>query len=101
MPYNTVEKKTEWSRRYYAENTEAVLAIKRGWVERNRDKRRAQNVVSNAIRRGKLEKQPCEVCGTTKVHAHHDDYTQPLQVRWLCPKHHKEAHCAAQENRSS
>ena len=53
-----------------------------------------------AIRTGRLVPQPCEVCGTTKrlangqrgVHAHHDDYSQPLSVRWLCPKHHKAWH---------
>jgi len=39
-----------------------------------------------------LEKQPCEVCGATKVEAHHDDYTKPLEVRWLCKRHHSEVH---------
>ena len=45
-----------------------------------------------AIKMGKLVKEPCEVCGELKVHAHHDDYTKPLQVRWLCQKHHTELH---------
>ncbi|UOF80573.1 putative hnhc nuclease [Caudoviricetes sp.] len=37
--------------------------------------------------------KPCEVCGTdNKVHRHHDDYSKPLQVRFLCPKHHKAIH---------
>lgn len=47
-----------------------------------------------AIRTGRLVRQPCEVCGVAKVEAHHDDYSQPLSVRWLCPTHHREHHAA-------
>lgn len=46
-----------------------------------------------AVKRGYLEKLPCEVCGEVeKVDAHHDDYQQPLKVRWLCKQHHLEHH---------
>jgi len=27
-----------------------------------------------------------------KAEAHHDDYSRPLDVRWLCKRHHEEAH---------
>ena len=36
--------------------------------------------------------EPCEVCGIPESHAHHDDYSRPLDVRWLCEKHHKQLH---------
>lgn len=45
-----------------------------------------------AIANGTLVKQPCEVCGALKVEAHHDDYSKPLDVRWLCRIHHIEHH---------
>lgn len=39
-------------------------------------------------RRGKLIPQPCEVCASTEnIQMHHDDYSKPLEVRWLCDRH--------------
>jgi len=56
-------------------------------------KYRAHNIVNNAIRDNKLFKEPCEVCGSSdNVHAHHDDYLKPLNIRWLCDSHHREWH---------
>jgi hypothetical protein len=62
-----------------------------GWVH---------NVTERAIRCGVLTRQPCEVCasqgemsdGRSDVQAHHDDYNKPLEVRWLCQRHHHEWH---------
>jgi len=42
-----------------------------------------------AIATGLLRRQPCELCGDKNVHAHHEDHKKPLEVRWLCPMHHK------------
>lgn len=45
------------------------------------------------IKEGLLIRLPCEICATIEdVQAHHDDYTKPLEVRWLCRKHHREHH---------
>lgn len=59
----------------------------------------ASRLVGEAIARGILHPQPCEVCGKTdpklgrrSIHAHHDDYDKPLEVRWLCSQHHREWH---------
>lgn len=60
--------------------------------ERFPKKVKAQNMVGNAVRDKKLFKEPCEVCGCDNVHAHHDDYAKPLNVRWLCPAHHQQWH---------
>lgn len=49
-------------------------------------------ITSNAIKRGRLVRQPCEVCGAERVEAHHDDYSRPYDVRWLCKRHHDEHH---------
>lgn len=55
-------------------------------------KRQAARMTTEAIRNGTLVRQPCEKCGDEKVEAHHDDYSKPLEVRWLCRKHHLEHH---------
>lgn len=60
--------------------------------ERYPEKRKARTAVSNALRDGRLFKQPCQVCGNTKSEAHHPDYSKPLEVEWLCKLHHEEVH---------
>lgn len=64
----------------------------RKWVANNTVKRAAHMLVGNALRDGRLLKKPCEICREQKSNAHHDDYSKPLDVRWLCDDHHKEWH---------
>jgi hypothetical protein len=61
----------------------------------NPEKIRAHKYVQRAIKTGMLIRPNiCEMCGKTarKLHAHHDDYTQPLQVDWLCSMCHAGLH---------
>ena len=53
---------------------------------------KARSAVGCAIKSGRLVRGPCEVCGLAKSQAHHDDYRKPLDVRWLCFRHHREVH---------
>ena len=58
-----------------------------------RMKHAARQLTSRAVKQGRLIRKPCEVCQTDiDVHAHHDDYSKPLDVRWLCRHHHQEHH---------
>ena len=62
------------------------------WIEKNPRKRAAQILFRNRARTDiSLAPQPCEHCGA-KAHAHHENYDNPLEVRWLCPLHHKHRH---------
>ena len=63
----------------------------RSWRDNNPEKWRARSVVSHAVRDGRLKKKPC-YCGETKVEGHHKDYSKPLDIEWLCKKHHLEKH---------
>lgn len=70
-----------------------MRAWRTDWINRNPEARRAHLIVAKAKSEGRLVPQPCEVCGTTdSIHAHHDDYSKPLSVRWLCVSHHAAHH---------
>ena len=62
------------------------------WYFFNAHKKRAHTIVRRAIQSGKMHRQPCIVCGNAEVEAHHEDYSKPLDVMWLCRKHHGEHH---------
>lgn len=63
--------------------------------ERDRRKAIAHSLVKQAIERGEIMPKLCERKGCAfhgKALAHHEDYDKPLDVIWLCPPHHSEAH---------
>lgn len=59
---------------------------------RDAGKRAARDQARAAVRAGVIARGRCEVCGRPDTHAHHEDYSRPLDVRWLCPEHHGELH---------
>lgn len=69
-----------------------IAAQKREWQRKNAEKRAAHVLLNNAVRDGRVKKLPCVVCGSELSEGHHEDYTKPLEVVWLCRKHHAEAH---------
>ena len=72
------------------------MESQRRWRDpQERDKWQTRRATRDAIKAGTLVRQPCEVCGALKVDAHHDDYSRPLSVRWLCRLHHAEHHAKA------
>src|ERR1017187_7028487 len=52
----------------------------------------AHTTIQSVVKKGTLVKQPCERCGDLNVEAHHENYDRPLDVRWLCKKHHVARH---------
>lgn len=62
--------------------------------------RAANVIVGNAIRDGKLMRNPCIKCGSKKyLNAHHEDYYKPLDVTWLCRRCHGQRHREINEER--
>lgn len=54
-------------------------------------KANARSYLHVYVRRGKVAKTPC-ACGSLLVEAHHEDYSRPLDVVWLCRKCHGKKH---------
>lgn len=70
-------KRNEASKKYYAEHKEQS---------------KARSVLNQAVKSGKVNRYPCTVCGNEDSHGHHEDYSKPLEVIWLCRKCHTEFH---------
>lgn len=70
------------------QTTEAV----RDYRAAHPDAYRAHNAVNNAVRDGRLKKEPCLFCSNPKVHGHHRDYSRPLEIVWLCARCHHRLH---------
>lgn len=100
---------------FYAYNPATCMACKRAKAERFRhsergkeymrvytktryqkfkDKNKARAVTRNAVKTGKLEKPlQCSMCSQElPLDAHHDDYSKPFDVLWLCVICHKIKH---------
>lgn len=97
----SAEERRAWVRKKDPIKRYATNRVARARHEaRHPEKAAARDDVQRAMRAGRITRQPCEVCGAqhgdirpdrtkVKVEAHHDDYTKPLDVRWLCTEHHR------------
>ena len=64
-----------------------------GYTPEERERRKkAREKLNHYLRDNHIERQLCEVCGNPDTEAHHDDYSKPLEIRWLCFEYHREWH---------
>ena len=88
------EKILEYDRQRFKkpERKEKVMKYQKKRREEYPEKERARRLINYRVRKGLIKKKHCELCGEKKTEAHHDDYSKPLEVRWLCFKCHRKVH---------
>jgi hypothetical protein len=86
------EKKRVWNKVHRQRHPEVGAKHTAVYRKRYPEKLAAHSAVQVALKSGTLKRQPCQICGAEKSHAHHDDYSKPLAVEWLCHQHHMERH---------
>jgi len=96
LPHRVKARKEYWGW-YIKAYPERVAEARKNYHQNNPDKKHAHITTGNAIRDGKLIRKPCEICGNPKVEAHHEDYSKPLEVVWLCKPHHFQADARRRE----
>lgn len=65
-------------------------------TDEQRMKDSARSYANTYLRRGKIERKGCRVCGEP-AEMHHPDYARPLEVVWLCRRHHLDLHSVSIE----
>lgn len=96
-----------WRARYYAGYKDRKLVLDKAWIKNNtklsrsyglksrekfKDRHESRYIFRKAVMSGKIKRLPCEVCGDKKSQGHHEDYSKPLEVIWLCRTHHEDRH---------
>lgn len=94
-----LEYQRKHSKRLYKKKREKFLANPekvRASVNRRNALRpqahRARVQFNRAIKLGKIVRRPCVICDKPESEGHHFDYNKPLEVLWLCTKHHAAFH---------
>ena len=85
------EKQYPDNKKRYKQTEKGKQAAKR--YKRDPVRESAKGAVAYALRRGKLTKEPCFVCGE-KALSHHSSYASDMKlaVTWLCLHHHNQLH---------
>lgn len=93
----------KYHRRRYLVNQDEIKKRTQRWYHKNKDRwavyakcrdakhpmaRTVRCQINNRVISGTIKRQPCEICGAAMADGHHDDYNEPLDVRWLCRSCH-------------
>lgn len=61
-------------------------------TEQQKMKANARSYLNAYLKRGKIKKEACSVCGDQNAQAHHEDYRKPLEIIWYCRPCHLDYH---------
>ncbi len=88
------ERKRAYNARHRDRDRESKKARLRRYRAENRLANQAHDLLQNARQRGEATAPDhCERCGKAgDLQGHHDDYTKPLDVAWICARCHGAEH---------
>ena len=78
--------------KYYENNKKRIMAYHKKYYWEHLKESRARGKFQHYIKKGAIIRQSCEICSEPKSEGHHPSYDKPLDVIWLCRKHHKREH---------
>ncbi|ACI54425.1 hypothetical protein Rleg2_1131 [Rhizobium leguminosarum bv. trifolii WSM2304] len=89
-----LEHRVEARRQYARRNPDVISRINRASTKRHPDRRSARVKLGNAVRDGLPKAAACEVCNRPgrRIHGHHEDYSRPVWVAWVCTTCHRNIH---------
>jgi len=99
----TKQKRKEARDRFKAKHPHRMNQLSYDHDKRNPVKRHARVRLREALKRNLLIRPDrCSVCdvGCTP-HGHHEDYSKPLEVIWVCPQCHSNIHKTKQNKPGS
>ncbi len=87
------EKAKKQSKLWADKNRGRSTFSKQKWKDEHPKARRAHVILNKAVKNGILFRpNNCPQCNRSNhtIHGHHEDYSKPLEVQWMCPQCHKE-----------
>ena len=79
---------TRYDKERYASDPKRRRAVE----SRSKEKKKASSMINVRVQRGTMTRGSCEICGKERACGHHEDYAKPLDVVWLCYRHHAQLH---------
>lgn len=96
---NLMGKMREKAKRHYfnklkgtEEYKEKRREAQKKWYKKNKYKRRAHKIARKALLAGRIKKDNCDICNGKETEMHHEDYSKPLDIIWLCKNCHMAKH---------
>ena len=88
------DKTAECLQKHRSKNRDSINKKAKLYQADNPNKMKARQLLSTAIKAGSIIRGLCS-CGSTKpTDGHHEDYSKPLEVEWLCRPCHRQWHIA-------